>query len=337
MNKQRIYAFDIIRTLAAYAVIIVHVTAIAYTLYNRESYQLLAVTLLNRVFKFTTPVFIFLGGLMVNVKYTRRPFKSIPFYIDRFRRIYVPYLIFSILYMISHVILYKSTYTASVITEQLIYGSAKYHLYFVTIITQLYLLTPMLLKLRKSNHKLLFTVIILAVNLWAVISLSFPYSDRIFIKYLFPFVVGLLYGPELPRLLKPVRIKAIVVISTLATGAMYAITFYLQTIGLKYYSPNFQILIWFVYTNLCIFGLLILAGWLEKTTWLKDRATNVTQFSFFIYLIHPLVLDVNEKLLNTIDIQSVSMRFLSNLVVTLTVSTILSISLKKLFTRLGLA
>lgn len=337
MNKQRVYAFDIIRTLAAYAVIIVHVTAIAYTLYSRDSYQLLLVTMMNRVFKFTTPVFIFLGGLMVNVKYSRRPFKSIPFYFDRFRRIYIPYLIFSILYMLTHILLFKSTYTTSAIFEQLIYGSAKYHLYFVTIVMQLNILTPLLLKLRKSDHKLLITAIILIINLWAVVYLNFPYSDRIFIKYLFPFVVGLLFGPELPKLLKPLFVKTAVVIFTLFAGVLYAIVFYLQTLGIKYYSPNFQILTWFVYTNLCIFGLLILAGRLERNTWLRDRSAQVTQFSYFIYLIHPLVLDINEKLLNTFGIRAVSVRFLLNLLVTFTVSTMLSAALKKLFILLGLA
>lgn len=337
MNKERIYAFDIMRTIAAYAVIIVHVSAIAYTLYSKDSYQLLIVTLLNRTFKFTTPVFIFLGGLMVNVKYSRRAFKILPFYLDRFRRIIMPYFIFSIIYIISNTILFGSEYTLFTVFKQLIIGNAKYHLYFVIIISQLYLLTPLLLPLKNSKHKGVISAIFFIITLIAVVFLGFPYSDRIFIKYLFPFVIGLLYGPALLEKLKPLHVKIAIILATLITGVIYAGTFYFQTIGLYSYSPIFQILTWFSYTTLCIFFILILARRLERNNGLRKLTTDITQFSFFIYLIHPLVIDVNEKLLNTFGIQSVTLRFLTTLLVTLTVSTALSIILKKLFTRMGLA
>lgn len=337
MNKQRIYAFDIMRTIAAYAVIIVHVSAIAYTLYAKDSYQLLIVTLMNRAFKFTTPVFIFLGGLMVNVKYAHRPFKTVPFYLDRFRRIIVPYFIFSLIYILSNSVLFGSNYSIFTVIKQLVIGNAKYHLYFVIIITQLYLLTPLLLPLKHSIHKSKITAICFAITLWSVIYLDFPYSDRIFVKYLFPFVIGLMYGPTLLEKLKAMHTRVMVLTAAIVAGVVYTATFYFQTIGLQSYSPSVQILTWFTYTTLSIFGLLILATWLEKIKWLRISTTKITQFSFFIYLVHPLVLDVNEKLLNTFGIHSVTIRFLLNLIVTLSISTVLSIALKKIFTRTGLA
>jgi surface polysaccharide O-acyltransferase-like enzyme len=337
MTKQRFYAFDIIRTIAAYAVIIVHVTAIAYTLYDRDSFQLLAVSVINRTFKFTTPVFIFLGGLMVNLKYKDSAFKIRPFYLDRFKRIYVPYLIFSLLYMLSHVLLFGSKYAPDLILEHLVYGSAKYHLYFVIIISQLYLITPLLIKLKTTKHKHTIALITLIINLWAIVYLVFPYSDRFFLKYAFPYLVGLLYGTELSTFLKSLTVKRAVVLTTVLTGVIYAGSFYYQTIGTKGYSPEFQILIWFIYTNLCVYSLIILAHWLEKNTWLRDKAVSITQYSFFIYLIHPLVLDGNERLLNTAGLHSVTLRLALNLAVTLVLSTILSKWLKKLFSFLRLA
>lgn len=331
MNKQRVYAFDIIRTLAAYAVIIVHVTAIAYTLYDKDSFQLFAVTLLNRTFKFTTPVFIFLGGLMVSVKYRNKPFKTLPFYIDRFKRIIVPYLIFSLIYMLSHVILFDADYSVVTIIKQLIAGTAKYHLYFVIIISQLYLITPLLIKLKFSKHKHIITIITLLINLWAVVYLIFPYSDRFFLKYTFPFIVGLVYGLDLSLYLNRRPIKLAVIFTTIGAGVIYAMSFYYQTIGTKSYSQEFQIIIWFIYTNLCVYGLLILAPWLEKHKWLRDKAVSTTQFSYFIYLIHPLILDVNEKLLSTLGVQSVTLRFIANLIVTIVLSTLISKWLNRRF------
>lgn len=337
MTKQRIYAFDIIRTIAAYAVIIVHVTAIAYTLYTKESPHLFVISIMNRIFKFTTPVFIFLGGLMVHVKYKNRPFKILPFYKDRFMRIIMPYLFFSVFYYLTHMIVYRWPFNSVDLLKQLILGTAKYHLYFIIIITQLYLVTPFLLKLRNIKFKGLLMTALCIINLYVVLYVHFPYADRFSLKYIFPFMMGLMYGSDLLPLLRKKSMQWLVMSLTVVAGATYALTFYFQTIGTASYSGVFMSFIWFAYTNLAIYALVIIATWLERITPLRDRAVTITQYSFFIYLIHPFIMDRTEEILTYIGILSVTLRFILTLTITLVLSTLFAKVLKIIFHKLKMA
>lgn len=337
MTKQRIYTFDIIRTIAAYAVIIIHVTAIAYTLYTKESPHLFVITILNRFFKFATPVFVFLGGLMVHVKYKNRPFKTLPFYKDRFMRIIMPYIFFSIFYYFSHLIVYKWSFDGLDLLKQVLMGTAKYHLYFIIIITQLYLLTPILIKLRSLQFKFIFMTVLLLINLYVVMYVHFPYADRFFLKYVFTFMMGVIYGTDLLTLLKRKSVQWVIMLSTFMVGLTYALTFYFQTIGTATYSVYFLNFIWFAYTNLSIYALIIIATWLERFIPLRNKAVAITQYSFFIYLIHPFIMDRSEEILTRIGITSVTLRFVCTLTVTLVLSTLVAKGLKHLFHKLKMA
>lgn len=337
MTKQRIYAFDIIRTIAAYAVIIVHVTAIAYTLYTKDSPHLFVISMLNRFFKFTTPVFIFLGGLMVHVKYKNRPFKALTFYKDRFMRIIMPYFLFSVFYYFSHLIVYKWAFNEMDLVKQLLLGTAKYHLYFIIIITQLYLLTPVLIKMRTMRHKGLILTTLLGITLYVVMAVHFPYADRFFLKYLFPFMMGLMVGTDLLPFLKKKSTQWVIMCATAIFGLIYALTFYLQTIGVATYNGYFLSFIWFTYTNLSIYALIIIATWLERFTVLRDKAVAITQYSFFIYLVHPFIMDRTEEMLTRFGVASVTIRFLVTLSVTLVISTFIAKCLKIVFHKLKMA
>lgn len=337
MTKQRIYAFDIIRTIAAYAVIIVHVTAIAYALYTKDSPHLFVISVLNRFFKFTTPVFIFLGGLMVHVKYKNKPFETVSFYKDRFMRIILPYLLFSLFYYFSHLIVYNWPFNATQLFKQIALGTAKYHLYFIITITQLYLLTPLLLKLRNYRYKHLIMCIICLINVYVVMAVHFPYADRFFLKYLFPFMVGIVYGTNLLVFLKRKAVLWSTLVITALFGIVYALTFYFQTIGIRSYNGYFLSFIWFAYTNLSIYALIIIAMWLERFSYLRDKAVAITQYSFFIYLIHPFIMDRTEALLTYYGLASVTLRFVITLITTLLLSTLLAKGLKIMFQKLKMA
>ena len=239
--------------------------------------------------------------------------------------------------MMAHYFVLGVQYSSLDIIKNFVFGTAKYHLYFIIIITQLYLLTPLLIKLKDAPYKPIILISTFIINMLAVMYLVFPYSDRVFIKYLFPYLTGLLYGANLLNWFRHKWVNYLAIVITVSLGAAYALTFYFQTIGTKTYSLDFQILIWFLYTNLCIFGLIVMVKQLEKNKRFVDFAMKTTGYSFFIYLIHPLVLDVSEKGLNTLGVQSVTLRFGINLTLTLFVSTLLAKWLKKWFSKYGFA
>jgi len=143
---------DFIRAVSALAVIAIHTTG-PYVYAASIPYYI------NQLSRFAVPMFIIISGLLL--WNTSSNYKGIRGYFSflgkRMKKIYIPYLVWSIIY-----ILYKiRNELSSIFNEKgeflidtlnkLLYGTAYDHLYFVIIIIQLYLLY---IPLRNSLNKL---------------------------------------------------------------------------------------------------------------------------------------------------------------------------------------
>lgn len=104
----------------------------------------IALGFLFNLVKFAVPSFLFISGLVMIRKYAyTNPGPS--FYRDRAREILLPYLIWSVLY-----ILYQSVLGCTPLSHDPVWylhrfvtGSASYHLWFVVLILQFYILLPL--------------------------------------------------------------------------------------------------------------------------------------------------------------------------------------------------
>ncbi|MCX8131258.1 MAG: acyltransferase [Clostridia bacterium] len=141
MNR-RIYEFDQIRVIAAISVIIIHVTAIYSSTSSFAYYS-------NQLVRYAVPIFILLSGFLLHFSNADRELSYLNFLSKRFKKILIPYLVWSIIYILFEnrsnlsSVYYKSGFLVESLTH-IIRGTAYPHLYFVIIIIQMYLLYPFL-------------------------------------------------------------------------------------------------------------------------------------------------------------------------------------------------
>jgi len=172
MNK-RLQVFDIIRAAAALAVIAIHITA---------SYMDLPLAYIwNHAVRFAVPLFVIISGFLLY--YSDRNAAVLParvFYKKRLDRILWPYIIWTFAYSLVNAYflrLYNPILFLSTLGKNLLLGTGYYHLYFLPIILQLYLLYPLLRRWMATDARSLFGAC-LALTLTAQ-SLIYMYMLRI--------------------------------------------------------------------------------------------------------------------------------------------------------------
>jgi surface polysaccharide O-acyltransferase-like enzyme len=152
MNK-RLQEFDVLRAAAALAVIAIHVTA-AYV------NELPLAYLWNHAVRFAVPLFIIISGfLLYYVTTTILP--AHVFYTKRLDKILWPYIIWTCLYCslnayilgMNNPLLFLTT-----LGKDLLWGTGYYHLWFLPIILQLYLLYPLLRRWMEKDARSLFMI-----------------------------------------------------------------------------------------------------------------------------------------------------------------------------------
>lgn len=140
MNK-RLQEFDVLRVIAALAVIAIHVTA-GYI--DKSSLAYLG----NNFVRFAVPLFVILSGFLLCYTDGHIPVSSlVSFYRKRLGHILWPFLIWSFIYCLLNAYLLRWDNPVLVFTtwgKSLCEGTACYHLYFIPIILQFYLLYPWL-------------------------------------------------------------------------------------------------------------------------------------------------------------------------------------------------
>lgn len=138
--KERLQEFDILRVIATFTVIGIHVTA-SYVLVSPAGY------LGNQLARFAVPLFIIMSGFLLQYVDLKSALPAALFYKKRFNRILWPYLLWSLFYICLTAVLSGHPGILKALPGQLLWGTGYFHLYFVIIIIQLYILYPFLRKL----------------------------------------------------------------------------------------------------------------------------------------------------------------------------------------------
>lgn len=309
VKKPKLDELVLMRAIACLSVLMVHISAIPFENIGGPSLSLYGFAMLNRAFKFTTPVFVFLSGMMQFYNYADKTFDYGSFMKKRFGPIFWPYLAAVLVYEL--VLGFLGVYPMGVKETALrfLLGSSNYHLYFVVIIMQLYLLMPIILKaFRRLNDKVVLGLSLL-VTLISREFIVMPYSDRIFLNYLFFFILGCFFAGRLEL----VR-KKLVSLWVYAAGfyGLMAAYYGWQFIGYTLWGYQFNIhltsLTWFVF---CLSAILMLYGLSAKLVTYEGYEQRVAPWarpvnaaSYWIYLIHPMVLYVSTKIGRMIGLKS---------------------------------
>lgn len=320
-KRERLGEIDLVRGMAILGVLLVHASAWA-TVDMKDSGLYGIYNFINIFSKFGTTTFIFLSSFVLFYQYypqklTLQRVKK--FYRNRLLYILVPYVFFSVLY-------YGWTWylqggnlnvpaMAAEFGKKLLMGTAFYHLYFVFVSVQFYLLFPLLLLLFQRYKKLSAYAFLIGVVLqwlffiWNQQELHVPNRGNWALSYFSHFFLGAWLGMRFDRLkpglsaapaaAHPGRLagRGALWMLWLASGFLHAWLWYQSRKFGAAYSPVLFDAVWNVYTLLTALVFMRAAFLLNRS-----RAAPVTAslrilgiLSFGIYLLHPLILSIYER------------------------------------------
>lgn len=315
--KARLDELTVMRAVACLSVLLVHISAIPFDSPDLSEGSLIFFGYLNRAFKFTTPTFVFLSGVMQYYHQWQGVFDFKKFMKKRFGPIFWPYLTAVIGYEV--ILGFMGVYPLSIkdCLTRFFLGSSNYHLYFVVIILQLYLLMPLVLKLFERFNDRLVLLGSLGINLISREFLIMPYSDRLFVNYLFFFMLGA-YVVRHMDWFKEVASKrwGILLLGYLALSGIYGYQFVEGTISERYINYHLTSLTWFVFTLFAMALLYALSvksvNWQGYGRFIKGFTQKISTASYWIYLIHPMFLYVSARAFSYTGLNSSALGFVWN-------------------------
>lgn len=197
---------NVIKGLAILAVVLLHILAYPYGIYNSDQ-QIFFISL-DQLGRFCMPAFIMLSGYGLAFKYEKEKINYFEFLKKRVWKLLPLYLLWSF----ASILIIKSipawsfgNQPISLIT-QLLLGQADYQLYFLPVIFQLYALFPLLWLFRKKANLLLVSALLIQITLFIFYASKVTNSDRfeyvLSLSWIAYFVFGIyLKIKEIPKLL----------------------------------------------------------------------------------------------------------------------------------------
>jgi surface polysaccharide O-acyltransferase-like enzyme len=212
--------FDYIRVLAALSVIAIHITSV-YVYQNKYA------LFINQFARYSVPLFILLSGLLLYLSGKNKKVRTIDFYRKRINKVLMPFVFWTLFYiLLSNANNIKTgqipiNRLLEVTIKGLIYGNGHAHLYFITIIIQLYLLYPLLHYMinRWQHITLCFSVVMSGIYQTGIYlsmlgKVKLPWSPLPYYEF-FPtwilfFVFGMFIAKNISKFTDFIRNKTIV-------------------------------------------------------------------------------------------------------------------------------
>ncbi len=294
------------RILTFLCVIAVH--TISYTAGSAD----LPLFLLLGLVHFTRDVFFALTAFVLLYTYLKRPEPMRTFWPRRFLLVGVPYVVWSLIYFFANLAYTGTSSPPDVLLSRLLLeiltGQAWYHLYFLLVTMQLYLLLPALIWLvrRTRGHHAAVLAVSGALQLIIVgcyfyfpgaVSGLLAYKDEYFFSYIFFLVAGAIASDHRGALFGWVRAhRPAIAVTTVLVGVVSIGVFLLAIAAGR--SPTAAVTP--LQPIVMIWGVAVCFAFLALGTVWADRrrpggfgtrfVTVASDRSFGIFLSHPLVL-----------------------------------------------
>ena len=312
--KKKVNELNIHRAIACISVVLVHISAGLIFLGTTGLEMKFLLSFINRSLKFTTPTFIFISGFILFYVYQNREINYLSFWKKRLGVILGPYILWTIFYYGYFILTGAYNFSWEFFFEKLIFADMVYHLYFILIITQFYFLFGVFRYLFvKFNSHILILIFFLS-NLLFMNNFYFKYVDRFFMQYIFFFALGFYlsknYQEFKPKILAN---KFIITLSYLSACGIYAFQFiYMSVLNKPLFSGQTVNNICFIFSLISIIFYLLVSIKIEEgqLDYLKRFFYKVSDGSYYIYLSHPFVLILAEKVVRKLGLTSASLSFI---------------------------
>jgi peptidoglycan/LPS O-acetylase OafA/YrhL len=303
-ERKHLYEIDVVRILTFLCVIGVHTTS--HTVAPTD----IALYLLLGLLHFTRNVFFTLTAFVLVYSYLHRPQPMRKFWPKRFLLVGVPYVVWSVIYFVASNLHSPSSRSFGELFLSLIghilTGTAWYHLYFLLVTMQVYLLLPVILwvvRKTRQHHVLLLSVA--GVVQLTIVGFYFylpgsvgwlhGYTKEYFFSYEFFILAGAVAADHSAQFLAWVRShRPLIGIIALVTGLITLGVFGIQIAAGRSYSATGTPL----QPIIMVWGTAVALGFLALGTIWADRrkagslsarfVTVASDRSFGIFLSHPM-------------------------------------------------
>lgn len=306
-KPQRIPHLDLFRAVAILAVVTIHATSQPVALLPKSTWQYNFYHFCNSINAFAVPSFLFFCALVLLYNYSNKNRETSwiwGFYRKRLMYILLPYILWSLIYFVIKSLRAPKSLIEDLplFWERLLSGTNHAHLYFFTIIIQLYVLFPALLWFTRIAWVRRFmlplgilfhiTFYYFNTNYWHI-SRTGSLLPNYWIHITFGAWIGLQFEVVMSFLQRHKLLIGVI-------GMTSALTFiYVYDLNLGSYNRVYHFFIYNLYTvvaSVCILLLsLVLFNW-QRADRLKRFMNSIGYESFGIFLIHPLALTVWRKL-----------------------------------------
>ncbi|MDR7855165.1 acyltransferase [Tissierella sp.] len=336
-HSKKLGEIEWIRAICCILVIMIHVTAEFWTSFTYGSIQYKIIILLNTLSQFAVPCFVFISGFVLYYAYHNKEYKTLDFYKKRMLKILFPYLIWSGIYTFANYFYYNSAINIVSIVKDLILGRASFHLYYMVLIIQFYLVFPLCLKIyKKINNDVLSMSIFFILNAITILYIKMPFKDRFFMNYIIFFGLGIVFanlkikGFELTRALRIIIFTIYTIFTLYYFADRYGDIAQLPLISKGLYRYG-----WWIFSLISIVNIYVLADMLKirKYNWIDNRViSSLSKHSFTIYLSHIFFIRILRELnlFTQIKNYSMTLAFAFQLFAIICISWIFGIVMEKL-------
>ncbi|WP_257350236.1 acyltransferase [Pseudalkalibacillus decolorationis] len=289
-----------LRAFACVGVLLVHLSA-SYFYQHNETYNWLTF-FLNQIGRFGTPTFALISGFLLFQQVKSKGFDQFHFVQSRFTKIVMPFIVWSVFYLLVKVFfLNVEIHVNSDFVMSFLFGETFYHLYFMVIVIQFYILFPLLQLIRSNLSWIIalvssFVISVIFTNLSSFISVTEGIgallNNRVFFfTWIFYFIFGGFLSYNWNVIMGLAKKQGLMIIS-LFTIYVLAVYEY-KTLG-SIPSNRMSNLINIPLLTIAVIGLFPL---IKKIPLFYESFKIIGTLSMGIYLVHPLVLLVLQNIL----------------------------------------
>lgn len=308
INKSKsLDEISITRSFLMYAVVMIHFLNIPVSLLPNESFWQSVFYVFRGMLIFAVPSFMFISMIMIS--YGNKKMSLLEFYKKKLTRIFIPYIIWSILYQAMLIYLGSKDIASLKDMDNLLYlflyGKSYEHLYFMPILIEFTIFAPILLYMAKKikDKPPVAIAFAMAVQIGVYFLnkyyLNFPMLRTTFIWYFSVGFLGIWFGIEYEKNMQYIRKHAdkILFLTSMSFFLMQAYQYQLWPSiwrGVVFNTLPYTINM-HIYFILMIFSILILTKNIvdrkkqtAKTNKIADYMIWLSNYSYGVYFIHPI-------------------------------------------------
>lgn len=290
INSERILQMDVIRSISILAVIGIHVSA-AVLGANPPPLTYNITFVFNQICRFSVPAFIFISGMGLSITYKEGQ-NYFYFLIKRFRKVLPQYIVWCLIY----IFVVTKDYNIQHDINYIVYGKVFYHLYFIPLIIEFYIIFPFIYRfMEKSWFLLLSFIISIAIIIYTYYFIQVTpdmwfWNKKNLLYWLFYFSLGGYIGKRRQNILPKLKKNKYIIL----VGLLISIVYVLNSIIIPNKNvKNLEYIVTFQRPSIIIYSVLLILfilGLSCKNRLFMSIIAYISKKTYSIYLCHAMVL-----------------------------------------------